>query len=331
MTQPSSHPIDHQPGRRAMIDSALPKGVVTPLVTFLAADGAVDREATAALVEHQIAGGVGGVLANGSTGELGNLTPAERLAVLRAVVEEVRGRVPVWSGVVGLGTSEAVIAARDAVAAGADALLVLPPLFFDAGDQELAAHFGAVSRAVDVPVLAYDVPPRTPRKLPVSLVADLAREGVLQGVKDSSGDLTAGRRTCEATAGVPGFRAYVGSELTLDLAAQIGFDGVVPGLANVLPRPAVDAHGAAANGDVTAALATQRILSRLAAILDVPQAGTGTPNRAINAIKVATALILDLPVPGAIAPFVAPSPQFVAGIAGIVDPLRTEVVAKEFR
>src|SRR5690606_1032299 len=104
-----------------------------------------------ALVEQQIAGGVAGLLVNGSTGELGNLTPAEQSAVLRAVAEATSGRLPIWAGVAGLGTADAVIAATAAEADGADALLALPPLFFDASDAELADHFRAVASAVSIP------------------------------------------------------------------------------------------------------------------------------------------------------------------------------------
>ncbi len=157
-----------------MADRALPSGVVTPLVVFRTDDGAPYRAATKALVEHQLAAGVHGLLVNGSTGELGHLVTAERSAVLRAVVEAAAGRVPVWAGVAGLGTTDAVTAAREAEAGGADAALVLPPLFFDTSDAELAEHFRRVAAAIGMPVLAYDVPVRAPRKLPVSLLVGLS-------------------------------------------------------------------------------------------------------------------------------------------------------------
>jgi 4-hydroxy-tetrahydrodipicolinate synthase len=306
-----------------MTDRALPTGVVTPLVVFLTEDGAPDRAATKALVEHQIAAGVNGLLVNGSTGELGNLAPAERSAVLRTVVETAAGRVPVWAGVAGLGTADAVSAAREAEADGADAALVLPPLFFDTSDAELAVHFRTVAAAIGIPVLAYDVPARTPRKLPVPLVRDLAEEGVLRGLKDSSGNLTAGRQLCAATEHVAGFVTYLGSEITLDLAAYLGFDGVVPGLANILPAPAVAVFDAARSGDPARAAEAQRTYQRLLDILDVPLDGAGFSARAIAAIKVAAAVVLDLPVPGMTAPFTQPDAAFVAGVTELVQQLRT--------
>ncbi len=174
-----------------MTDRALPIGVVTPLVVFQTESGAADRAATKALVELQIAAGVRGLLVNGSIGEVGNLAPGERSAALRAVVEAAAGQVPTWAGVAGLGTADTVTAALEAEADGADTAPMLPPLFFDASDADLARHFRTVAAAAGIPVLAYDVPPRTPRKLPVSLVRDLAEEGVLRELKDSVPGLSA--------------------------------------------------------------------------------------------------------------------------------------------
>lgn len=301
-----------------MIDRALPTGVVTPLVLFRTSDGAPDRDAIEALVDQQVLGGVRGVLVNGSTGELGNLAPVERSTTLRAVVEVVSDQLPIWAGLAGLGTADAVIAAKQAESDGADALLVMPPLFFDTSDNELADHFRAVASAANIPVLAYDVPPRTPRKLSVTLVATLAEEGVLQGVKDSSGNLTAARQLCEATAHIDHFRTYLGSEITLDVASYLGFDGVVPGLANVLPASAVRVFEAAQAGNTARAASAQQTYQKLLTILDVPLAGAGFPAQAIAAIKVATAIALERPVPPMTVPFTQPDAGFVAAVADVV-------------
>jgi 4-hydroxy-tetrahydrodipicolinate synthase len=295
----------------------LPRGIVTPLVTFLDTDGEPDANAMTALVDAQLAAGIHGLLAVGSTGELGLLTPARRSRTIGIVAEAAAGRAPVWAGVVGHGTDEAVVAAREAVSAGADALLVLPPMFFDSSDAELERHFTLVAEAVDVPVVAYDVPPRTPRKLPVDVVANLAASGALRGVKDSSGDLTAGRLMVEAVAGIERFRTYIGSEITIDAAFVLGFDGIVPGFANVLPRPAVDLFEAAAEGRV--APEAQRRYLELFEVLRVPLARAGGPAAAINALKVGAAHVLGLPLPPVAEPFVQPDTPFAERIAAIVD------------
>lgn len=296
---------------------ALPRGIVTPLVTFLGADGDPDAAAMTTLVESQLSAGIHGVLAVGSTGELGTLTPARRTRTIEIVADAAAGRVPVWAGVVGHGTDDAVLAARDAASAGATALLVLPPMFFDSSDSELERHFTVVAESVDLPVIAYDVPPRTPRKLPVDVVANLAAAGVLRGVKDSSGDLTAGRLMVEAVSGVDGFRSYIGSEITIDAAFLLGFDGIVPGFANVLPGPAVELFDAALSGRVDAE--AQRRYLELFEVLRVPLAGAGGPAAAINALKTGAAHVLGLPLPPVAAPFTQPDEAFAEQIARIVD------------
>lgn len=296
---------------------ALPRGIVTPLVTFLSPDGAPDPVGMAALVEYQLHAGIHGLLAVGSTGELGLLTPAQRTRTIEIVAQSTAGRAPVWGGVVGLGTEEAVIAAQDAARAGADALLALPPMFFDSSDDELVGHFTTVAEAVDVPVVVYDVPPRTPRKIPASVVERLARSGAVRGVKDSSGDLTAGRLTIEAVADVPGFRNYIGSEITIDAAFVLGFDGIVPGFANVLPRPAVELFDAAASGRV--AEDAQRRYLELFEVLRVPLAGAGGPAAAINALKTGTAHVLGIEDAPVAEPFTQADPAFRDRVAEIVD------------
>lgn len=299
----------------------LPRGIVTPLVTFIAPDGGPDTAAMGALVDYQIDNGIHGLLAVGSTGELGNLTDDQRVETIEIVAAASAGRVPVWAGVVGFGSTDAVIAARRAVAAGADALLVLPPMFFDSSDSELERHFSLVAEAVDVPIVAYDVPPRTPRKLPSQVIANLAQQGVLQGVKDSSGDLTAGRLTVELTSGIAGFRPYVGSEITLDAAFLLGFQGIVPGFANVLPRPAVEIFEAHDGGERAAAHAAQVRYLELFEILRVALPGAGGPAAAVNALKIGAAHALGLSTPAISEPMVQPTAEFVERVVGIVSRL----------
>ena len=302
-----------------MPDPALPNGIVTPLVAFTNASNEPDVDAMNALVEHQIAGGVAGVLVNGSMGELGNLTSARRAALLRVVVQASNGRLPVWCGVAGLGTDDTVAGAVEAQAAGADALLVLPPLFFDMSDTELERHFAAVSAAVSIPVIAYDVPPRTPRKLPATLIARLAERGVIQGVKDSSGLLTSGRQLCLLTDAIPGFRPYVGTEIAIDAAATVGFAGSVPGLANILPGVAADIDRYARAGEFVAAEEKQRILAQLMGLLEIPLAGASPVAVAFNSFKAATARVLGVGRPAPLPPLTAPDQAFLDAVDSVVE------------
>ncbi|MFF2653942.1 dihydrodipicolinate synthase family protein [Streptomyces sp. NPDC058045] len=297
--------------------AALPGGVITPLVTFLDASGErPDPAQMGVLVEAQLTAGVNGLLAVGSTGELGSLDRAGRRETVRVVADAVSGRVPVWAGVGGLGTRDTVRAAREAVDVGADAVLALQPLFFDCAEDELYAHFGAVAGAVDVPVIAYNVPVRTPRALSQELQERLVRDGVIAGIKDSSGDLSAGRLLCRALAGTAA-RVYTGGELTLDSALAAGFHGIVPGFANILPGPAVTMWEHAGRKDKDS-LAAQETYLALFDILAAELPGAGFPARAIGAIKCAAALTLGLPVPGSTMPLTPPTEEFSAAVAAVL-------------
>jgi 4-hydroxy-tetrahydrodipicolinate synthase len=306
----------------------VPLGIVTPLVTFITESGDPSAEAMTRHVNNQVDSGIHGLLAIGSTGELGSLTPDQRVRAIEIVVEAAAGRVPVWAGVAGLGTSETVVAARKAADAGAHALLVLQPLFLAASDSELERHFTTVAEASSVPIVVYDVPARSPRKIPASVMASLGEQGVIRGFKDSSGDLNAGRLSAAATAHINGFRAYMGSEITMDAAFLLGFHGIVPGFANVLPRHAVELFEAQQRGDRAAELAAQQSFLDLFRILEVPLAGAGGFTAAVNAIKVGTAHVLGLPTPLISEPLVQPSAEYCQSIIEIVDPLHSSVTAR---
>ncbi len=304
------------------MNSALPTGIVTPLVAFVTPSGGPDVDAMKALVDHQVSGGVATVLVNGSMGELGNLTARSRRDMVRTVVGAASGRVPVWAGVAGLGTAEAIEAARDAADEGADALLVLPPLFFDLSDSELHRHFATVAAAVQIPILAYDVPPRTPRKLPPSLIAAMAADGTIRGVKDSSGNLTAARQVCLLTSEIDGFCAYAGTEVAIDAMPALGFAGSVPGLANILPAVGATIDAAARAGDAATAEKSQRIYLRLLDLLTRPWGSASPTAVACGAFKAATAHVLGLPDPVTIETMTPPDREAVAAAHHAVELLR---------
>jgi 4-hydroxy-tetrahydrodipicolinate synthase len=299
----------------------LPQGIVTPLVAFVTERAEPDVDAIAALVEHQVRGGVAGLLVNGSMGELGNLTAPQRAVMVSAVAVATRGRIPVWAGIGALGTADAIAGAVAAESAGADARLVLPPLYFVTADAELERHYAAVAAAVSIPVLAYDLPQRAPRKLTAESLARLGRSGVLAGVKDSSGDLTLGRRVCLQTSEIPGFQCYAGTEIAIDAAPALGFAGSVPGLANIFPGVAAAIDAAARRGDAEAAELAQRVFVDLFDLVTLPLAGAGPATVAFNAFKAATARVLDIPNPVTLPPMTPPTPEFLDAVAAIVDRL----------
>ncbi|MDF9877804.1 dihydrodipicolinate synthase family protein [Cellulosimicrobium cellulans] len=209
-------------------------GIVPPVLTPLTTDGEVDVASLERLVDHLVTEGVHGVFVLGSTGEVAYLTDAQRDLVVRTVVRATAGRVPVMGGAIDLTTPRVVEQARALVAAGADAVVATAPVYALNDLDEIERHLRAVAAAVDVPLFAYDIPVRVRTKLPADLLVRLGTEGVLAGVKDSSGDDVAFRRlvAANAAAGSP-LALFTGHEVVADGMLLLGADGVVPGLANV--------------------------------------------------------------------------------------------------
>jgi 4-hydroxy-tetrahydrodipicolinate synthase len=267
-------------------------------------------------VEHQLAGGIAGLVVAGSTGEFGNLRLAERLDLLEHVVAAVDGRVPVWCTVGGMGTAEVIDAAVLTQRSGADALMVLQPLYMDVADAEILAHFRAVRERVDIPVIAYNIPLRTPRGLTVEAIGQLADEGVLAGIKDSSGDHTLGRQLVERTRDIEGFSAFAGGETTIDLVRTIGFDGCVPGTANILPEPAV--HLFSGPRDEALDRIAVDACNLLGDMFYHPLRDASFQSQVVASLRVATSHVLGLELPASLPPLTRPDTQYIDSIIQIV-------------
>lgn len=219
------------------------RGVVPPVCTPLDDRGEVDTASLTRLVGHLVDGGVHGLFALGSTSEVAYLTDDRRAAALRAVVTAAAGRVPVLAGVIDTTTPRVLAHARTAAELGADALVATAPFYTRTHPTETARHFRRLRADVDLPLFAYDIPVAVHSKLSTALVRELAEDGTLVGLKDSSGDegglrrlvVELGGREGRAQGPVPHFSVLTGSELTVDAALLAGADGVVPGLGNVDP------------------------------------------------------------------------------------------------
>lgn len=267
------------------------RGLVPPVVTPFHADGSLDLDGLDRVVEHLIAGGVHGLFILGSSGQVAYLTDEERDAVVRRVVATVAGRVPVQVGTPDFTARRMAAHARRAQDLGADAVVVTAPLYALNDQAEIDRHLRMVSAAVGIPVFAYDVPVRVHAKLGLGLLVNLGRDGVIAGVKDSSGDDVAFRRLvmANAEAGHP-LELLTGHEVMVDGMLLLGADGAVPGLANVDPAGYRRLWDAAQAGDWATARAEQDRLTRLFEIAFVPQGRSGDAG-GIGAFKAAMALL----------------------------------------
>ncbi|MBO8186220.1 dihydrodipicolinate synthase family protein [Streptomyces spirodelae] len=274
----------------ALADRTALGGVIPPLCTPLTGAGELDAASLRRLCAFLLDAGVDGLFVNGSTGELAYHTDEVRLAALRTVREAVGGTVPVLAGAVDMTANRVVAQARAARDAGADAVVATVPFYSPTHPGEMADHFRAVREAVGLPLWAYDIPGNVQRKLPAEVTAELAADGVLAGLKDSSGDLDQLRSLLHLTeangARAQGFSVLTGSETMADTALALGADGIVPGLGNVDPHGYVALHRAMRRGDTLAAAAEQERLRGLFGLTRVGDpARLGTYSAAIGAFK----------------------------------------------
>ncbi|MDN6331437.1 MAG: dihydrodipicolinate synthase family protein [Arthrobacter sp.] len=245
-------------------------GVIPPVVTPRTQDGAIDTASLERVVDHLIDGGVSGLFVLGSSGEVPYLTNDERELVMTTISARNNGRVPLLAGASEQTTNRVINEGLRMIELGADALVVTTPFYALSNAAEIEDHFRAVKKATGVDLFAYDVPVRTHAKLPLDVAIRLAEDGVIVGVKDSSGDDVACRRLLLATAHIEGFCVFTGHEVVVDGALLGGAHGVVPGLGNVDPAGYRRMFDAATAGDWSAVRAEQDRLANLFEIAFTP-------------------------------------------------------------
>jgi 4-hydroxy-tetrahydrodipicolinate synthase len=235
-------------------------GIIPAAIVPFTADDAVDLDAYKANVAHVIEHGANGVVANGTMGEAGQLSNAERDAVLRAAVEVAGGRVPVVAGVSSGTTAISVAYAEAAKAAGASGVMCLPPLNYRGTPEEITAFFTAVA-AVGLPVMLYNNPEASATDLPAEQIAAIAAAvpGIV-AVKECSGDA----RRIAALVDATDLDVLVGGDDWALEGFAAGAVGWVSGVANVGPAECVALQEAVAAGRLDEARALNTRLLPLA-------------------------------------------------------------------
>ena len=230
------------------------RGSLTALVTPFR-DGAVDEEAFRALVSWQIESGTAGLVPVGTTGESPTLTHDEHKRVVEICIDEAKGRVPVIAGAGSNATAEAVDFARHAEAAGADAVLVVTPYYNKPTQDGLFRHFQAVNDAVGIPIIIYNIPPRSVVDMSVDTMARLYELTNIAGVKDATANLarvSQQRRTLG-----PDFIQLSGEDMTALAYNAAGGHGCISVVSNVAPALCAELQETSLAGDYGAALKVQ--------------------------------------------------------------------------
>ncbi|TNM63320.1 dihydrodipicolinate synthase family protein [Aliirhizobium smilacinae] len=263
------------------------KGVVPPVVTPLNADFTVDYPSYTRVLENLIDAGCHGLFVLGSTSEVVFHDAKTRQEIIEHSAKVINGRVPLIVGVIDATTDLVINHARIAKAAGADAVVVTAPYYTVTSQPEILDHFRFIRDAVDVPLIAYDIPVCVHVKLQRQTSVTLAREGTIIGIKDSSGDDGNFRYVLLDLADRPDVFLMTGSEIVVDNALLMGAHGVVPGIANVDPHGYVRLWDAAQRGDWAAARKEQERLCRLFEIVWVGAGRVSGGASGIGAFKAA--------------------------------------------
>src|SRR5687768_9261221 len=226
--------------------------VITAMVTPFDSAGGIDEGGVRRLVDYLLENGSDGLVVSGTTGESPTLTVPEKLQLFQLVKNAVGGRGIVIAGTGGNDTAESVHLSREAARTGVDGLLLVTPYYNKPSQEGLYRHFRTIAESVDLPVMLYNVPPRTSVNMEAETVLRLARDVKnIVAVKEASGNLT---QATEIIAGAPdGFRLYSGEDaVTLPLLSVGGY-GVVSVTSHVVGRDLQAMHHAFFAGEVAEA------------------------------------------------------------------------------
>ena len=213
------------------------KGVFPAVTTQFRADQSLDIEATMAHVERLISSGCHGLIMLGTVGENVQLEAQEKRAVISATIKAAAGRVPVLSGVAETSTALACRYAADCRSLGVDGLMVLPAMVYKSDSRETIAHFRAVARAGELPVMIYNNPVSYGVDVTPPMLAELADEPMLVALKESSDDV---RRVTDLINAVGDrYILFCGVDDLYLESALLGVTGWVAGLVNAFPEETV--------------------------------------------------------------------------------------------
>lgn len=231
-------------------------GVFPAVTTQVRADCSIDIADTQRVVDDLIRDGVDGLIALGTVGENNSLEYAEKVAVLSAIVEVTKGRVPVVTGVSEYDARRAILYAQAAEKAGADGLMLLPPMVYVPKPAELAAHFRAVAEKTGLPIMLYNNPPAYRTSITNEVLEAVADIDNIVALKESAPDSR--RFTDIANRFGDRFTLFAGLDDVALEGLYLGAQGWISGLTNAFPRESVELVAAFRRGDHARALEIYR-------------------------------------------------------------------------
>ena len=225
------------------------KGVIVPLVTPLNVDETINELELRNQVNRQIESGIHALFPLGTNGEAYIMSHEEKLQIIKIVVEEARGRVPVYAGTGCISTKETIELSLEAKELGVDVLSIITPSFAAASQEELYNHYKEVAEAVDLPIVLYNIPARTGNSLSPETVERLSKISNIVGVKDSSGNFDNMLQYIERTRYRKDFSVLSGNDSLILWCLLAGGKGGIAGCANVFPATMASIYDTFIDGD----------------------------------------------------------------------------------
>ena len=218
---------------------AIFKGAGVAIVTPMKADGTVNYEAFAKLIDFQVENGTDAIIVCGTTGEASTLTHEEHLDVIRYCVKHVGGRVPVIAGTGSNCTDTAIYLSQEAEKAGADGLLLVTPYYNKATQNGLYEHYKMIADSVKLPIILYNVPSRTGCNIAPATVVRLCKDVEnIKGVKEASGDISQIAKLMSLADGCVDL--YSGNDNQIVPLLSLGGIGVISVTSNIVPQETHD-------------------------------------------------------------------------------------------
>lgn len=257
------------------------KGIIPPILTPMNNDAeqTVNHEELRRQVERLLSGGVHGLFPFGTNGEGYILSMKEKEEVLETVIDQVHGRVPVYAGTGCISTADTIRMSKRAEELGADVLSIITPSFAVASQKELYDHYVAVAKAVNIPIILYNIPPRTGNRLLPETVQALCRDvDVIVGAKDSSGDVENLKAYIRLTKKLAKPTAILaGNDGAILTGLKEGGAGAVAGRANIWPATIAGIYNSFVEGDLESAQKAQDAIAVLQGVFKF-----GNPNTVIK-------------------------------------------------
>lgn len=224
-------------------------GAGVALITPMNEDGSVNYEKLRELLEYHVANKTDAIIICGTTGEASTLSDEEHLECIRFACEVINKRIPVIAGTGSNCTQSAIELSKEAEKSGVDGLLLVTPYYNKATQNGLKAHYKAIAKEVNVPIILYNVPSRTGTRLAPQTVVDLCHEVPnIVGVKDATGDISEVAELMSLAKGT--VDVYSGNDDQIVPVLSLGGKGVISVLSNILPKETHDMVASYLEGDV---------------------------------------------------------------------------------